>query len=90
MRKIGSHPMPEQKRDIALRCLWLQDKVDAFQRQAESILHAVSNDADNSWGDEDTREAYTGTKFDGIGEEDNDGVGSAAEDCYQLQSLRNR
>ena len=90
MRKIGSHPTPEQKRDIALRRSRLQDKVDAFQRQAGSILHAVSNDADDSWGDEDTREVYTGAEFDGVGEEDDDGVGSAAEDRYQSQSLRNR
>ena len=74
--------MPDQKRDIALRCSWLQDKVDAFQRQAGSILHAVANDADNSWGDEDTREAYTGAEFDGIGEEDDDGLGSAAKGHY--------
>jgi hypothetical protein len=50
----------------------------------------VSNDTDDLWGDEDTREAYTGAEFDGVGEEDNDGVGSAAEDCYQSQLLRNR
>ena len=90
MRKIGSHPTPDQKRDIALRRSRLQDKVDTFQRQAGSILHAVANDADDSWGDEDAREAYTGAEFDGIGEEDDDGLGSAAEGHYQPQSLRNR
>ena len=90
MRKIGSHPTPDQKRDIALRRSRLQDKVDAFQRQAGSILHAVANDADDSWGDEDTREAYTGAEFDGVGEEDDDGLGSAAEGHYRPQSLGNR
>jgi len=30
MRKIGSHPMLDQKRDIVLRRSQLQDKVDAF------------------------------------------------------------
>jgi hypothetical protein len=73
-----------------LRRSRLQDKVDTFQRQAGSILHAVTNDADDSWGDEDPREAYTGAEFDGVGEEDDDGVGLAAEDRYQSQSLRTR
>jgi len=82
VRKIGSHPTPDQRRDIALRRLWLQGKIDAFQNQAGSILHAVSNNSDDSWGDDYTREIYTGTEFDGIGEEDNDG---AAEGQYQMQ-----
>jgi hypothetical protein len=90
VRKIGSHPTPEQKKDITLRCLWLQDKVDTFQRQAGSILHAVANDADDSWGDEDPREVYTGAEFDSVGKEDDDGVSLAAEDGYQLQLLRTR
>jgi len=29
-RKIGPHLTPDQKRDIALRCSQLQDKVDSF------------------------------------------------------------
>jgi hypothetical protein len=45
VRKIGSHLTPDQKRDIVLRHSWLQDKVDTFQNQAGSMLHAVSNDA---------------------------------------------
>src|SRR5712691_1668734 len=56
VRKIGSHPTPDQKRDITLRRSQLQDKVYEFQKQAGSILHTVSNDADGSWGDERERE----------------------------------
>ena len=73
MRKIGSDLTPDLKKDLALKHSWLQDKIDAFQRQAGTMLHAVSNDGDNSWGDECAREIYTGAKFDGIGEEDDDG-----------------
>src|SRR6266581_1849017 len=90
MRKIGSHPPPDQKRDIALRHSQLQDKVDIFQRQAGSILHIVTNNANNSWGNEDTREAYTGAKVDGIGKEDDDGLGLATKGHYQPQLLGNR
>jgi hypothetical protein len=59
VRKFESHPTPDQKRDIALRRSQLQDKVDAFQKQAGSMLQAVSNDADDSWGDDHIREIYT-------------------------------
>jgi hypothetical protein len=90
VRKIGSHPTPDQKRDIALRRSRLQDKIDTFQKQAGSMLHAVSNDADDTWDDDYAREIYTGAEFDGIGEEEeDDGCDSAAEECYQTQSLRN-
>ena len=66
VRKIGRHPTPDQKKDIALRRSRLQDKVDSFQRQAESMLNTVSNDADDSWGDESAAEIYTGAEFDGV------------------------
>jgi hypothetical protein len=88
VRKIGSHPTPDQKRDIVLRRSQLQDKVDAFQKQAGSTLHAVSNEADDCWGDDYTRETYTGAEFDGVGEEDDDAHNSAAEEHYQTQFLR--
>lgn len=89
VRKIGSHPTPDQKRDIVLRRSRLQDKVDAFQGQAASMLHAVSNDADDSWGDDDSREIYTGAEFDGVGEEDDGADDPAGEEHYQTQLLRN-
>ena len=90
MRKIGSNPTPDQKRDITIRRSRLQDRVDTFQKQAGSILHAISNDADDSWVDDYTSEVYTGAEFDGIGEEDdNDGHDSAAEGHYQAQVQRN-
>ena len=92
VRKNGSHPTPDQKRDIALKRSRLQDKVDAFQKQAGTILHTVSNDADDSWGEDYTRETYTGAEFDGVGEEEEEGdggPGSAAEEPYQTQLLRN-
>jgi len=86
VRKIGSHPTPDQKKDIALRRSWLQDKVDEFQQQAGSMLHTVSDDADDSWGDEYAREIYIGAEFDGIvkGEGD-DRYDSAAEELHQTQ-----
>lgn len=90
VRKIGTHPMPDQKRDIALRRSQLQDKVDAFQKQAGSMLHAVSNDADDSWSDDYSREVYTGAEFDGVDEENGDnGHNLAAEEHYQTQLPRN-
>jgi len=89
VRKIGSHPTPDQKRDIALRRSRLQDRIDIFQRQAGSMLHATSNDTDDSWGDDYTRETYTGAEFDGIGEEEEDGLDSAAEGYHQIQLPRN-
>ena len=87
MRKLGSHPTLDQKMDITLKCSQLQDKVDGFLKQARSILHTVSNDDDDSWGDNHTREIYTGIEFDGIGEEEDDGDGldSAAMEHYQTQ-----
>jgi hypothetical protein len=87
VRKTGSHPTADQKRDIAVRRSQLQDKVDAFQKQAGSMYHAVSNDDDDSWHDDHAREIYTGAEFDGIDEED-DGDDSAAEGPYQMQFLR--
>ena len=52
------------------------------------MLHAVSDKADDYWGDNYTREAYTGAEFDGVGEEDDDMHNSAAEEHYQTQFLR--
>src|SRR5713226_5432818 len=81
--------MLDQKRDITLRCLRLQDKIDACQKQAESTLYAVSNDADDSWGNDYAREVYTGAEFDGIGEEeDNIGHDWAAKGNQQTQVQR--
>ncbi len=52
------------------------------------MLHAVSNDADDSWGDDYAREVYTGAEFDGIGEEEDDiGHDWAAEAHHQMQIL---
>jgi hypothetical protein len=88
VRNIGSHPTPDQKRDITLRRSRLQDKVDAFQNQAGNMLHAVTNDDDNSWADDYTKEIYTGAEFDGVGEEDDDKQNLAAEEHYQMQLPR--
>ena len=53
------------------------------------MLHAVSNDANDSWGNDYAREVYTGAKFDGIGEEEDDiGRNWAAEAHHQTQILR--
>ena len=55
------------------------------------MLHAVSDKADDYWGNEHIREAYTSAEFDGVGEEDDDDDrhNSAAEGCYQMQFPRN-
>ena len=47
------------------------------------MLHAVSGDLDDSWGDDFTSETYTGAEFDGIGEEDNDGLDLAADKHHE-------
>ncbi|KAH9168196.1 hypothetical protein EDB89DRAFT_1909473 [Lactarius sanguifluus] len=81
VRKIGSHPMPDQQRDIALKCAWLQERVDTFQKQAANILQASHDSGDDSWDNTPLREAYIGIKFDGIGEgEDNDERTSSAKE----------
>jgi hypothetical protein len=74
--------------EIALRRSEIQDKVDAFQKQAGSMLHAVSSDADDSWGDDYAREVYTGAEFDGVGEEEDDVHDSAPQEYHQTQPLR--
>lgn len=93
VRRFGFSPTPDQKRDIALRRSQLQDKVDVFQKQAGSVLHAVSNDDDDdddSWGDDCAREIYNGAEFDGIDEEEDDvGRDTAAEEYYQAQLPKN-
>ena len=54
------------------------------------MLHVVSNDVDDSWGDDYAREIYTGAEFDGIGEgEDGDGHDSVAEEQCQMQLAQN-
>ena len=88
VRKIGAHPTPDQKRDIALRHSQIQDKVDAFQKQAGSVLHTVSSDADDSWGDDNSEKVYTGAEFDSVDEED-EVRDSAPQERYQTQSLGN-
>ena len=52
------------------------------------MLHAVSNDTDDSWVDNYTKEVYTGAEFDGVGEEEEDGHNSAAKECHQAQLPR--
>src|ERR1700684_143384 len=72
VRKIGSCSTPVQQRDIALKRSRLQERVDAFQKQAAKLLNAVSSDGDDSWDDASAREIYAGAEFDGVGEEDDD------------------
>ena len=53
------------------------------------MLHAVSNNANDSQGDDYAREVYTGAKFDGIGEKEDDiGHDWAAEVHHQTQILQ--
>jgi hypothetical protein len=91
VRRIGYRPTPEQERDIALKRLRLQEKVDAFQRQAAKLLNAVSSDGDDSWDDASAKETYIGTEFDSIseGEDDDEHVSlaDAAEEHDQTPIL---
>ena len=52
------------------------------------MLHAVSNDADDSWGDDYTRETYTSAEFNGIGEGDDDMPNLADKGRRQTQLPR--
>ncbi|KAH9023726.1 hypothetical protein EDB85DRAFT_1894666 [Lactarius pseudohatsudake] len=72
VRKIRSHPTPDQQRDIALKRARLQERVDAFQKQAANILQASPDSGDDSWDNTPLREKYIGIEFDGIGEGDDD------------------
>jgi len=66
--------MPDQQRDISLKCAQLQEKVDTFQNQAANILQADNDDEEDSWNNAPIREFYSGLEFDGIGEEEEDGL----------------
>lgn len=88
VRKIGSHPTPDQQRDVTLKRARLQDRVDTFQKQAANILQADSQGEDESWDNVQERETYVGIEFDGIGEgdDDDDERPSSAEEHDQTQS----
>ena len=83
MRKIGSRKTPDQQRDIILRRARLQDRIDAFQKQAATFLHVVSDGEDDSWEDDSARNVYTGEEFDGIDEEDDDDCAPSASEHTQ-------
>jgi hypothetical protein len=86
VRKIKSHPTPDQQRDIALKRARLQERVDAYQKQAANILQASPDSGDDSWDDTPLREKYIGIEFDGIGEgDDDDESASSAEEDDELQ-----
>jgi len=86
VRKIGSHPTPDQQRDITLKRARLQERVDTFQKQAANILQDPHNSGDDSWDNAPRRETYIGIEFDGIGEgEDDDDRTSSAEEHDQMQ-----
>jgi hypothetical protein len=86
VRKIGPHKTPDQQRDIALKRARLQERVDAFQKQAANILQAASEGGDDSWDGILERETNAGVEFDGIGEgEDDDECPSSAEERDQMQ-----
>jgi hypothetical protein len=69
VRKFGSHPTPDQQRDIAVKRARLQDRVDTFQKQAAGFIHAASDGRDDSWEDTSAREVYISVEFDDIDEE---------------------
>jgi hypothetical protein len=86
VRRAGSHPTPDQQKDIVVRRSQLQEKVDSFQKQAAKLLNSISSDGDDFWDDAPTTEIYTGVEFDGIGEgevEDEDSSSAGAADEHQ-------
>ena len=66
MRKTGSNPTPDQQRDIALKWARLQERIDAFKRQAANILQAAPDGEDYAWDGTLGGETYFGTEFNGI------------------------
>ncbi|KAF8256694.1 hypothetical protein EI94DRAFT_1640222 [Lactarius quietus] len=72
VRKTGSHPTPDQQREITARWAWLQERVDTFQKQSANILQALSEGRADSWDNAVVRETYVGAEFNGVGEEDDD------------------
>jgi hypothetical protein len=85
VKKIGSHPTPDQQRDITLRRARLQERVDTFQKQAANFIHAVSDGGDDSWEDTSAREVYTGAEFDDINEEGADECTPSTSGHGQIQ-----
>jgi hypothetical protein len=84
VRKIGSHPTADQQIDIALKQGHLQERVDAFQKQAAAILQT----AGDSWNSNLVRETYISAEFDGINEgEDDDEYSLPAEEHDQLHTM---
>lgn len=64
----------------------LQERIDAFQKQAANILPAASEGGDDSWDSILVRETNVGAEFDGIGEGgDDDECPSSAEERNQIQ-----
>jgi hypothetical protein len=86
VRKIGSCPTPVQQKDIALKRSRLQERVDAFQKQAAKLLNAVSSDGDDSWDDASAREIYVGAEFDGVGEGDDDDEHASSSGAVEEQT----
>lgn len=83
MRRIGPHPTADQQKDITLKRACLQERVDAFQRHAATILPAAGEPSDNTL----VKETYIGAQFDGIDEGEYGDEGSQpAEECDQLQT----
>ena len=86
MRKTGPHPTADQQKDITLKRSRLQERVDAFQRQAATILQA----AGDPWDSTLVRETYIGVQFDGIDEgEYGDDGSQLAEEHDQSQTMVN-
>jgi hypothetical protein len=88
VRKTGSLATSDQQRDIVLKRSQLQERVDAFQKQAAKLLNAVSGDGDETWEDASAREVYVGREFDNIGEgEDDDehALSAEAAEDHQMQ-----
>jgi hypothetical protein len=89
VRKTGSHPTPDQQRDITLKRARLQDRVDTFQKQAANFVHAVSDGGDDSWEDTSAREVYIGMEFDGIDEDEDDECTPSTSGDRQMQLSEN-
>jgi hypothetical protein len=65
----------------------LQERVDAFQRQAANAFQVASETGDDLWDRTPVTEAYVGTEFNDICEDSDDEEGlSFPEECDQMQN----
>ncbi|KAF8264983.1 hypothetical protein EI94DRAFT_1590566, partial [Lactarius quietus] len=86
-RKIRTHPTPYQQRDITLRHVQVQEKIDTFQKQAANFIHTAANGGYDSCEDTLAGEVYIGSEFNGIDKENDDDKGNTPPSASQQMQL---